>query len=203
MYHQVRVKKSVVITPPSVEPIDRDDIAKLHLKLEDVTTEDALLDIWIQAAREAIEDRTGLSLITQSRQIKLDYFPTCGYIELMNGPVQADSVEITYFDTDEVEQTLAAADYWVDTHSNIARIVIKNYWPAIKCRPNAVTIDYDAGFGDEAADVPAKLKSACLLRLGHLYENRQSVVMGTSVSEVPLGEDDLIAEFIVNQDAGY
>jgi len=199
----MRVKRSIVVTPPSVEPIDRDDIAKLDLKLEPGAEEDDLLDIWIQAAREGIEERTGRSLITQSREMKLDYFPVCNYIEIPNGPVQEDSVVIKYFDENEAEQTLLSSEYWVDTHSPIARIVIKNYWPAIKCRPNAVTIEYDAGYGDTAAEVPARLKSAVLLRLGHLYENRQSVITGSLTHEVPLGEDDLIQPYIIYQDAGY
>jgi uncharacterized phiE125 gp8 family phage protein len=197
------IKRSVVVTPPDVEPIDRDDIAKLHLKLEDGTTEDALLDIYGQAARERIEQRTGRSLITQGRQIKLDYFPKCNHIELTHGPVQADSVVVKYFDETETEQTLSASDYWVD-YGDITRIVIKNYWPSTKSeRPGAVTIDYDAGYGDTADEVPSPLKSACLLRLGHLYENRQSVVLGTLVSEVPLGEDELIEPYILTQDVNY
>jgi uncharacterized phiE125 gp8 family phage protein len=196
----MNVKRSIVVTPPEAEPIGITDIAKLHLKL-DGTEEDLLLAIWIQAAREKIEERTGRSLITQGRQIKLDYFPC--HIELMNGPVQADSIVIKYFDEDEVEQTLSNTEYWVDTHSPIARIVVKNNWPSTKCMPNAVTIDYNAGYGDTADDVPGSLRSACLLRFGHFYENRQSVVLGTSANEVPLGEDDLIQPYIVNQDAFY
>jgi uncharacterized phiE125 gp8 family phage protein len=203
MYHKSRVKRSVVITPPVVEPIDRDDIAKLDLKLDESDIEDDLLDIWIQAAREGIEEKTGRSLITQGRRIKLDYFPVCNSIELTHGPVQADSIVVKYFDENDAEQTLASSEYWVDTDSIIARIVIKNYWPAIKCRPNAVSIDYDAGYGDAATDVPKALVSACLMRLAHLYENRQSVVIGSIATDVPLGEDDLIGPYIVVQDAFY
>lgn len=197
------IKRSVVVTPPSVEPIDRDDIANLNLKLDGDTTEDDLLDIWIQAAREGIEERTGRSLITQSRQIKLDYFPRCNFIELLYGPVQSGSVVVKYFDESEVEQTLSSSDYWVD-YGDITRIVIKNSWPSTKSeRPGSVSIDYDAGYGDAASDVPSRLRSACLMRLGHLYENRQSVVLGTSASEVPLGEDDLIQPYILTQDVNY
>jgi uncharacterized phiE125 gp8 family phage protein len=194
----VRVKRSIVTVAPTVEPIDRDAIGKLDLKL-DGTTEDALLDIWIQAAREKIEERTGLSLITQTRVMKLDHFPRCGYIELLYGPVQ--SVVVTYQDENDATQTLASSEYWLDTHG-ICTIHVKNYWPSTKDRPAAVTITYVAGYGSTAASVPAALRSAVLMRLAHMYENRQSVVPG-AMDTVPLGEDDLITPYIVTQDASY
>ena len=196
----MKVKYSIVTEGPTVEPIDRDTIGKLHLKL-DGTTEDALLDIWIQAAREKIEERTGRSLITQTRVIKLDHFPRCTSIDLLYGPVQADSVEIKYQDEDDAEQTLSTSDYWVDT-TGVGTITIKNYWPTTICRPAAVTITYDAGYGDDADAVPSALKSAVLLRFAHLYEHRESAVPG-GVETIPLGEDDLITPYIVTQDASY
>lgn len=189
-----KIMYSRVITGPSVEPVDRDDIAKLHLKLEGVT-EDNLLDIFIQAGREDIEEKTGLSLITQEREIKLDHFPCWDSIYLSYGPVQTvDAVK--YFDNDDEEQTLASDLYWVDTHSKIARIVIKNSWPATKTRPNAVTIEYTAGYGDSAADVPAPLKGACLIATGWAYENRDQPVPYDLVSAY-------IGSYVVTQDVSY
>ena len=195
-----KIMYSIVTTGPLVEPIDRDDIAKLDLKLLDETTEDDLLDILIQAAREWVEENTGRSLITQSRVIKFDYFPSI--IELTNGPVQADSVVVKYFDSDDIEQTLDSDDYWVDTHSQIARVVVKNSWPSTMCRPNAVSVEYDAGYGDSADDVPDALKKACLFMLGHFYENRQNVSPVNS-SEVPEAAYPLIRPYIITQYAGY
>jgi uncharacterized phiE125 gp8 family phage protein len=193
------VKRSIVTVPPAVEPIDRDDIGKLALKLEAGTTEDLLLNIWIQAAREKIEERTGLSLITQTRVMKLDYFPRCGHIELLYGPVQ--TVVVTYQDEDDTTQTLSSSDYWLDTHGP-GTITIKNSWPSTKDRPAAVTITYVAGYGSGATSVPAALKSAVLMRFAHLYENRQSVAPG-AMETVPLGEDDLIFPYVMTQDASY
>lgn len=187
---------SRVVTPPALEPVDRDEVVKLNLKLEEEDTiEDGLLDILIQASREDIENMTGRSLITQQREIKLDYFPCTDSILISNGPVQ--SVEaVKYFDYDDAEQTLDEDLYWVDTHSNIARIVIKNSWPTTKTRPNAVTVEYTAGYGDTAASVPAPLRSACLIGVAWKYENRDQVVPSDLV-------DSLIGPYVVNQDVSY
>lgn len=209
-----KVKYSVVTTAPAVEPIQRDELVKLDLKLSGDTIEDDLLDVYIQAAREYVEDRTGRSLITQTRLVKLDYFPPApfpsGYYEytwyqgitLTHGRVQEDSIVIKYYDTDDVEQTVDAADYWVDTHSDIARVVVKNAWPSTSCRPNAVSIEYVAGYGDDPADVPAALRRACLLMVGHFYENRQEVTP-FNAKQIPAGVDSLLATYIITQYAGY
>jgi uncharacterized phiE125 gp8 family phage protein len=192
-----KIKYSRVTTGPEVEPVDRDTIVKSGLKLgaAELVEDEALLDLLIQASREDIEEKTGRSLITQEREIKLDYFPCFESLYLTFGPVQ--SVEaVKYYDSDEVEQTLDSDLYWVDTHSTIARIVIKNSWPATKTRPNAITVEYTAGYGDTAAEVPAPLRSAVLSGVGWYYENRDQPIPHELV-------DPLIWPYIVNQDVSY
>lgn len=193
---------SKLITPPAVEPIQLEDLAKLDLKIDDQTDEDDLLEILIKAVREITENRLGKALITQTREIKLDYFPCDVCIYLSYGPVQADSVVITYYDSDEVLQTLDPSAYWVDTHSEIARVIVKNSWPSTKCMPNAVSIVYDCGYGDTPEDVPATLRKAMLLLLGHLYENRQQVTSNTAV-ELPFGFETLVSTFVTTQNVSY
>lgn len=191
------IKYSVVTVGPSVEPVSLVE-AKLQCKIDD-TAEDTLIDIWRQSAREIIEDRTNRSLITQTRILKLEHFP-CGAIVLSNGPVQSVT-SVKYYDNDDVEQTMSASDYWVDTHGNITRVVVKNAWPATKCRPSAVTVTYVAGYGATAATVPGPLKSAMLLLIGHFNENRQENSIGAAVHALPEGVERLISTYVVNQDA--
>lgn len=185
-----KIAYSKVIIEPASEPVDRDAIADLHLKV-DYSTDDNLIDLMITSSRQYVEQITGLSLITQTRRINFDHFPYCIY--LSNGPVQ--SVVVKYRDENDVEQTLSASDYWIDTDSRIARIVVKNSWPSTEDRPNAVTIDYVAGYGD-AVDVPSPLKEAVLLVLGWKYSNRDQPV-----------PDDLIwalvSSYVVVQDVSY
>lgn len=198
----MNVMYSIVTEEPEVEPIDLQDIGKLHIKIDSSDLEDDLLSIYIQAAREIIEEKTGRSFITQSRRIKLDNFPTCGYIRLTHGPVQ-QLTAVKYFDANEVEQTLSSSEYWIDYDPPIPIIIVKNSWPETYCRPNAVTIEYVAGYGDNAEDVPAPLRSAILMRFAQLYENRQTTILGALATEVPKGEDDLISTYILTQDVSF
>ena len=63
----------VIITPPATEPITLTE-AKAQCRV-DGTAEDALLTIYIQAAREQCERLIGRKLITQTVEQRLDAFP--------------------------------------------------------------------------------------------------------------------------------
>lgn len=193
---------SKVTTEPAAEPISLDE-AKLHLRV-DHSADDSLIGILIQTAREIVEAHTNRSLITQTRVIKLDNFPCLGTIRLTHGPVQ--SLSITYYDQDDASQTLASSEYWEDFDSNIPRVVVKTSWPATEDKPNAVTITYVAGYGDDSDSVPAAIKQAMLLILGHLYENRQQVIVsGTAIGalEIPFGATVLLSPYVLEQSVVY
>jgi len=190
---------SKVTTAPDVEPILLAD-AKVHLRV-DGTDEDTLIDILITAAREMVEKRTNRSLITQTRTVKMDYFPLSDTILLPHGPVQ-DVTHVKYYDEDEVLQTLSDTLYWVDVDSDIARIVVKDDgWPETEDMPNAVQLEYEAGDGDAGSDVPKPLVQAMYLILGHLYENREQV--GEIRHELPFGAEILMSNYVLEQNVHY
>jgi len=61
----------------------------------------------------------------------------------------------------------------------------------------AVEIDYTAGYGSAATDVPAGLRQAMLSLVGHWFENREAVLMAGSGAVVPAGFDDLVQSYRV------
>jgi uncharacterized phiE125 gp8 family phage protein len=65
--------------------------------------------------------------------------------------------------------------------------VAGKWWPATACyNYGAVQVTFVAGYGNAAA-VPADLKAAIKLLVGHLYENREAVTLGAMPAELPLG----------------
>ena len=198
---------SRVISEPGTEPISLTE-AKSHLRV-DHSNEDDLIDILRQAAREMVENHTNRSLITQTREITIDYFPLhltngWGCVPLTHGPVSSVT-SVEYYDGDDVEQTLNSSLYWVDTNSGIPKIVVKNSWPSTYDKPNAITITYVAGYG-AASDVPSPLRQAMLLILGHLYENRQQVIVSgspTAALEIPFGASALMSTYVLEQSVVY
>lgn len=182
---------SKVTTAPTSEPVTLDEI-KEFLKI-DGTAEDALLTILRKSAREKCEHYSGLSFITQDRQITLDKFPCGRIIELPNGPVSAVA-DIDYFDSDGVAQTLTSGTHFiVDTNSDVCRIQVVDSWPSVKDRINAITISYTAGHTDDNHDpVPSAIKQAILMEVASMYENRQNEVVGATISKLNTDSEALL-----------
>ena len=194
------IKESIVTVDPTQEPFDLTE-AKSVLEIDTAdTSKDSMIQSNITTAREAAEAVTGRSLMTQTRVLYLDYFPLGDTITLPNGPVQSVT-HVKYYDTDEVEQTLSSSDYWTDLTKPVARIVIKNYWPSIKCRPNAVTITYVCGYAN-AVSVPHGIKSGMKVVVAHLFEHREQN-SPVQLYEIPFDAIKMWEPYILIQDAFY
>lgn len=123
-----------------------------------------------------------------------------GYeIYLPNGPlIRVISVE--YIDQDGNHQTLDPSAYKVDTFSEPARLVpaYGTTWPGTRNEINAVIVTYDSGYGDDATDVPQPIKQWMMLRIGSLYENRESdVILQRGTLESLPFVDGLLASYRV------
>lgn len=166
--------------------------AKLHLRV-DGNDEDDLIEALIAASTEYAEQYTRRKFITQTWAMYLDCFPDCP-IYLPYSPVQSIA-SIKYLDEDGAEQTLASSVYTIDqSQTSPSRLTLKNDqdWPETLDQVNAVTINFICGWGDAATDVPKSLIAACKLMLGNLFENRESAVIGTIASELPLATKSLL-----------
>jgi uncharacterized phiE125 gp8 family phage protein len=159
---------------PESEPITLAQ-AKAHLRV-DASDDDAYITALITAARMWVEQMANLCLIEQTVVERFDSFPTYGYFNLTKAPVLAIT-SIQYTDTNGDVQTWANTEYDIDTVSKPARIMPKfgKTYPFTRVSLAPVSITYTAGFGDEAADVPAPIIHAMKLLIGEMYENRQSL----------------------------
>lgn len=177
-------------TAPASEPLTLSE-AKLHLRVSHAA-EDALITALITAARMAAESYTNRQLLPATWYYRLDAFPDDKTIMINRCPATAVA-SVKYFDADNADQTLNAAKYITDFASEPFRVVLKptETWPTTYERPGAVVIEFTAGYANAAA-VPAPIKAAMLLAIGHLYEHREAVVQGVSVNEMPMGVTALL-----------
>ena len=181
--------KNTLITPPALEPITLDE-AKLHLRVE-TDLDDQLIEALIESARVTVETITNRALINQTWLHTFDRFPWEGELELQAGVSTINSVK--YKDTDNVEQTLDAAVYELTKCAVPAlRLAWQQEWPSTLDHPESVSVEVVAGYGATAADVPASIRQAMLLLIGHWYENREASVIGTISGELPLAIDLLL-----------
>jgi uncharacterized phiE125 gp8 family phage protein len=172
------------VSGPSADPITLAD-AKLHLQV-DHSADDALITRLITVAREHCEAFTGRVLGTQTfAQTQEDFSLWC---PIFAAPLV--SVEsITYVDGNGVTQTWNAAEYRVIKRANAYGSIEPAYgfaYPAVRCQSDAVVISFTAG---EAAS--ASLIAGMLLLIGHLYANREAVVIDKSAVTLPLAVESL------------
>jgi uncharacterized phiE125 gp8 family phage protein len=192
-----------LITPPAAEPVTLAE-AKEHLRV-DFSQDDALISALIEASRIYCEQFTARVFITQTWELVIDKFPA-NEIMIPFPPLQLVT-SIKYDNGAGVEQVLGAAQYEVDDASQPGWVVpVTTGWPAsIWEGINSVRIRYVAGYApgtdspiDLAANVPQSIKSAILLHVAQLYEQREDIVVGTIVSRVPSGGiEHLLRQFRV------
>lgn len=178
-----------MITGPAAEPVSLTEV-KSHLRI-DSDTEDTYLGTLIQTAREFCENFQNRAYITQTWELTTDSWG-CFPLDIPLPPLI--SVEsIKYFDTENVEATWDAANYFVDIDSEPGRIGLGYLvtLPQTVLRPtNGVKIQFIAGYG-AALDVPLRIKQAILMLVGHYYENRETV-SPVDLKEVPLAVKSLL-----------
>lgn len=171
-----------LITAPAVEPVTLAE-AKAHLYVTH-SDDDAIIGAYLAAAREDAEHRLQRALVEQTWELALDAFPNV--IVLPMAPL-ASVTSIKYLDADGVEQTLDPATYYVDTDAEPGELVAKygESWPSTRAERNAVRVRYVAGYGADGRFVPAAIRQWILLRVGALYENRESAVAGQPIQAAP------------------
>jgi len=159
------------------------------IKDSNVNVEDTLLENLIKVARQHCENFTGRALASQTLELVMDSFPY-DKIELPMPPVKSiESIKYTDSEGDEVE--------WDDEnyifYNNEPAIIMPVYgisWPtftpavigAVKIR---FVAGYEASLTDASLIIPEPIRQAMLLIIGDLYENRETIIVGTTVREMP------------------
>lgn len=180
-----------VVTPPATPPVSLEE-AKLHLRV-DHDDEDALITGYVAAATEWAEDFQQRSFVTRTYELVLPRFPSGGRVIRLPKPPAQSVTSIAYLDRDEATVTFDAGGYMLLKAQHGEIHLRAEAWPRTAERGDAVTITYVAGYGDAAA-VPEVAKSAILLLTGHLYENRETVVVASGPPfSLPLGAQSLLS----------
>ena len=143
-------------------------------KRTEATAENALLDGLIAAARDWCESYTGRRFITQTLVAAMDRFPC--RIELP-GPPCISVTSIKYLDGSNVQRTLAATEYTLYVAAEPARIypAFGKSWPSALGQFGAIEVEYVAGFGAAASNVPDGIRTAVKMLAAHWHENREPV----------------------------
>jgi len=178
-------------TAPASEPVTANDVkAQLEIDVSD-TSKDTQIELYIEAAREMVEQYTGLALITQTWLLTLDNWPNSGEmwwdgvregaISELQASGRASNVFLPRYPLQSVDSITADGSavvvsdiFTVDTQQKPGRLVIKSgaAWPDVLRTANGIAITYTAGYGANATDVPAALRLAIIQMAAYMFEHR-------------------------------
>lgn len=172
--------------------------AKTHLRVVD-SADDSYITGLMSASADLIERDTGLVLRQRAVSVAFEGWATNGRqrLPLWRGPV-VSVTGVAYDDEAGAEQVLAANQYRVRSFAGASWIVPANgvTWPAVEPGIGTVRVTYQAGYASNDA-VPASLRHAALLLIGHWYEHREAVTSDGTPADVPLAYDALISPYRV------
>ncbi len=148
--------------------------AKLHLRGVDGTEEDALIGLYINAAEQA-------AVKAMDRGVYAD--GTALQTAMTAAPAALTAATVAK------EAAVAAAEAITDSTEKVAAL------QAAETAYMRALVGYRQVF--DGILVNDQIKAAVLLTVGHLYANREDVVVGASVAALPNGADCLLQPFKV------
>lgn len=181
----------VLTTPPIAEPLALAEV-KAHLRLDD-GQEDVLLGALIRTARDFLEKETGLCLMTQGWRLYLDRWPADGIVRIAKTPVRAIE-SVTVYGGDGAPSQVSLQDHLLDAEGRPARLWLRHR-PEAGRALNGIEIEFSAGFGEAATEVPDNLKRAMLTHIGQMFAFRGVLSPDQQPGGIPDGYERLIAPF--------
>lgn len=189
--------KVSLITAPAELPVSAAELRLHHLWTIYPETTDEYLEFLIKAATNHIETTTWRKLVSQTWRLYLDAWPVGG-IELPFGAASSVGA-VRWLDADANDTTARVTYDYIPAIFGDFPMVIEGIdgWPSSELYPvDPIRVDFVAGFG-AAADVPADIRQAIQMLAAHWYEQREAVIVGTTVRKVPYAVDALIGPWKV------
>lgn len=179
---------------PASEPVTTAEARDQCEIAATVTAHDTKLDRFIAAAREQVETDTEYVCITQTYTLSFSAFPCEDTIDLPVRPVASIS-SITYFDSNNTQQTLATTVYGLDAARRVVHLKYDQEWPDITEQHNGIVITFVAGFGT-ASNVPSLIKQAMLLQVEKWFVHRGDETGGKAVQMYDIAYEALISRIL-------
>lgn len=162
------MKSYSITSQPAIEPVTLLEV-KGFLKIT-TSDEDAYLTSLITATRQQIEQYLGRALITQTINLKLDCIKSRN--PLWFAPVQSIT-HVKIYDAENVASTilntyytLINSDLIFNSSFSVSDYFLRENYP--------IEIQYVAGYGANASDVPAAIRQGLLEQIGNIYSCGES-----------------------------
>lgn len=194
--------KWTLVSGPAVEPVSLAQ-AKKHLRVDFDDDDDEISEL-ITVARLRAESHLDRAFVTQTWDYSIEAFPLVTNDDLLWKRVQNAIVvpkarlqsvaSVKYVDWNGDTQTLVEGTNYLSRTGDPGAVYpfpVTRVWPYTRYQLDAVTVRVVLGYGDAADDVPATVRHAIKLLIGHYYENREAVA-DAGLAEIPLGVRNLL-----------
>ena len=196
------MKTVIVTSATTVEPITLAE-AKTHLRITSSGDND-YINTLIRAARRRVEDLTNRKMLTQTWKVYFDNWPAGNkddYFDIPYSPLQSiPTTGLKYTMSTGNSTTFSSSKWETDTVSEPGRLVLDyGYsWPSNTLNNrNPIEIRFVCGY-TTPAKVPEELKLAMKILVGHYYENREMVLIGQTLTEIPESVKALISNYRIH-----
>lgn len=155
--------------------------------------EDATIQMMLDAAQSKVEKATDRLLITRACRFTADCF---GRAVLLPVRPVVDVTSVQYYDTAGDLQTLASDQWILADRLERPRVVpaVGASFPSTWELPGAVIVEFNAGYGDEPADVPADLRIAVLKTVRDMWSFRGDMATATVIA-LPEGVQSIVDDY--------
>lgn len=164
---------NVLVAGPEVEPVSLQEL-KAFARIGG-TNEDELLESLGKTARVWCETYISRALIEQTWRATFSWAPCGRMLVLPRGPLLRVS-SMTFYDDRDEPNLWDIGNVFVDTQTVPGRLVLREWsiWPFFSGYAQRMVVDYVAGYGASAQDVPEDIKTAVKQLALHWHENRNA-----------------------------
>jgi uncharacterized phiE125 gp8 family phage protein len=199
---------SITDSSPSVSALTL-AYAKEHIRSLG-TSDDTLIQVYINQATSYFEEQTGRQLLTATREAWLNAFPFIGAsggyarIELPKPPLQS-VVSVKYIDSAGTLQSYRGGSPLADLFTisapagpyarrGFVEPIYGGVWPIARAQTGAVRIQYTCGYGTSMASIPPLIRGILCFLVGH-FDTFRSAGVEQAVSELPFGVTQMMDGF--------
>ena len=178
---------------PVMEPISLTE-AKAHLRVTESVDDTYIADLITMATRVA-QVWQNRQLVNATWVAKYDRFPRSDDDPIpLPYPPLVSVASITYLDTDGNSQTWATTEYNVHIGAlrGLVKTAFEKSYPDTRDTPEAVTVQFVAGYGAAATDVPYTTRQGIKLLVSQFFEHREPVIVGVMPASVPMSASWLL-----------
>lgn len=159
--------RPTLVTAPTVDAVTIEQAKKQCEIAESDTAHDQHLYELIDRARDEFETDCDLCISPQTWRVYTDAVEDC--MQLQKGPIQSIT-SIKYYDTSNVQQTLATSVYGFDVANRKVMLKYNQSWPSITTRWDAFEITYICGY----STVPPMAVQAMLILVERYFLGRET-----------------------------